>query len=498
MLRSVRLLWLIVTVGAALQVCPVARAQSVLNYHGTPTRNGAYVIPGLTWERAGRIHIDHSFDGRIDGHIYAQPLYWHSPKTGRRLLIVASENDVVYALDARSGRVVWRKSLGRPANGSALPCGNISPLGITGTPVIDDVKVAVYLDAMVDAGDGSDPQHLVFGLGLDGGLLPGFPINVAQALKTRGVIFTPRIQNQRGAVVIVDRRLFIPYGGHFGDCGPYHGWVVGIGLDKPHIVAWSTRAAGGGVWAPGGISYDGRSLFIATGNTKDTDRWADGEAVIRLGIDLKHSTSPQDFFAPADWKTLDDYDEDIGGVNSLPIDLQKQSGHARLLLALGKDGKAYLLDRDNLGGIGGAIAVKKVARGSIITAPATYPAPGGAFVAFEGFGSECPTGLSNPGLIVLKIQARSPMISTAWCGSVDGHGAAIVTTTDGGSNPIVWIVGAEGDNRLHSFRGDTGEPVFTGGGARDAMGGLRHFVTVLAADGRLFVAADDRIYAFKP
>jgi hypothetical protein len=90
------------------------------------------------------------------------------------------------------------------------------------------------------------------------------------------------------------------------------------------------------------------------------------------------------------------------------------------------------------------------------------------------------------------------MISSAWCGSVDGRGSAIVTTTDGGLNPIVWIAGAEGDNRLHGFRGDTGEPVFTGGGPRDVMQGLRHFVTILAADGRLFVAADGRIYAFMP
>jgi hypothetical protein len=100
---------------------------------------------------------------------------------------------------------------------------------------------------------------------------------------------------------------------------------------------------------------------------------------------------------------------------------------------------------------------------------------------------------------VLKIEAQqSPMISTAWCGSGRWIGSAIVTTTDDGSNPIVWIVGAEGDNRLHGFRGDTGEPVFTFGGPRDVMQSLRHFVTILAAAGRLFVAADGRIYAFMP
>jgi hypothetical protein len=494
--------WLFLAMGTAFLPGTNAHAQSVLSYHGAPSRSGTYVIPGLTWQRAREIHFDPAFDGHIDGHIYAQPLFWQSSKINRRLLLIATEDDVVYALDARLGKVVWRKSLGRPVERLALPCGNISPLGITGTPVIDDIKGAIYLDAMVNAEDGSGPQHLMFGLLVDdGSVLPGFPVNVAQALKARGLTFIPRLQNQRGALAIAGRTLFVPYGGHLGDCGPYHGWVVGMALEAPRtIAAWATRGAGGGVWAPGGISYDGSSLFVATGNTKNAEEWADGEAVIRLGTALKRSTNPRDFFAPADWKTLDDYDEDLGGVCPLPVDLQDRGDGARLVVALGKDGKAYLLNRDYLGGIGGALAVEKVARDRIVTAPAAYPvSDGGTLVAFEGHGSGCPSIISNPGLTVLKIRAhRSPIISTAWCGSVYGRGSPIVTTTEDGSNAIVWIAGAEGDNRLHGFRGDTGEPVFTGGGPRDVMEGLHHFVTILAADGRLFIAGDGRIFAFTP
>jgi hypothetical protein len=69
-----------------------------------------------------------------------------------------------------------------------------------------------------------------------------------------------------------------------------------------------------------------------------------------------------------------------------------------------------------------------------------------------------------------------------------------VTTTDGHSNPIVWIVGAEGDNRLHGFRGDTGEPLFTE--LSPEMAGLRHFQTLIATEQRLYVGADGGIYAF--
>jgi hypothetical protein len=83
-------------------------------------------------------------------------------------------------------------------------------------------------------------------------------------------------------------------------------------------------------------------------------------------------------------------------------------------------------------------------------------------------------------------------IATAWCAQVDGAGAPIVTTTDGHSDPIVWMLGAEGDNRLHGFRGDTGEPLFESG----RLAGLRHFQTLIATGNRLFVGADNRVYSF--
>jgi hypothetical protein len=120
--------------------------------------------------------------------------------------------------------------------------------------------------------------------------------------------------------------------------------------------------------------------------------------------------------------------------------------------------------------------------------------PGGAFVAFEGEGTNCPGRRGD--LTVLAIRAEpSPAISTSWCGAVRGRGSPIVTTTDGRSDPIVWMVGAEGDDRLHGFRGDTGAPVFAGG---EAMEGLRHFETLIAAGGRLYVAGDGRVFAWEP
>jgi len=193
----------------------------------------------------------------------------------------------------------------------------------------------------------------------------------------------------------------VPFRGHFGDCGQYRGFVLGISLSDPRTIrSWAARARGGGIWAPGGVSTDGTSLFVATGNTFGTRTWSDGEAVIRLAPDLHRSDDKRDFFAPTNWAALDARDVDLGGSNPLPLEVS--GGSQPLILALGKDGKAYLLDRNNLGGIGGQLAMETVSDRAIITAPVTYPAAEGSFVAVQAEGTRCPTAAR--GLLTLKIR----------------------------------------------------------------------------------------------
>jgi hypothetical protein len=214
--------------------------------------------------------------------------------------------------------------------------------------------------------------------------------------------------------------------------------------------------------------------------------------VFRLKSDLHPSDRSADFFATANWRALDDRDADLGGTNPLPHDLPSGGGTQPVVLALGEDGRAYLLDRHNLGGIGGSLVAERVSTEPIRTAPAVYPSAGGLMVAFEGAGARCPAGQRGD-LTVLKIAAGTPpVIMTAWCGAVAGGGSPIVTTTNGSANPIVWMLGADPDNRLKGFRGDTGESLFTSA----PLAGLRHFQTLIAADGRLYVGADGRLYAF--
>ncbi|HLI22870.1 MAG TPA: hypothetical protein VKV32_17235 [Stellaceae bacterium] len=457
----------------------------VLTYHADAARSGDFVIPNLTAQRARALHPDPGFHAEIAGHVYAQPLFWHPAGGGAGLVLVPTEDDTVYALDGATGKTVWKQVLGQPVPRSALPCGNIDPLGITGTPAIDPRDGAIYLDAMTMKSGAA--AHEIFGLSLrDGSVLPGWPVDVGTAVSG----FTARNQNQRAALALLGDSVYVGFGGHFGDCASYHGWVVGAKLVAPHqVTSWHTPAQPGAVWAPGGIASDGRSLYIATGNTMGARQWSGGEAVIRLPPDLQFSDGTKDYFAPGNWREMDERDADLGGVAPALIDVP---GAAPLVLALGKDGKAYLLDRNNLGGIGHALAEREVSPRAIRTATASYTVGEAVYVAFEGPGSDCPAGSSGRGLTVLKITASPPAIATAWCGAVDGRGAPIVTTTDGKSDPIVWMLGAEGDDRLYGFAGDSGQKLVE----TAPMRGLRHFQTLIATPDRLYVAGDSAVYAF--
>jgi hypothetical protein len=176
--------------------------KSVLTYHADPGRSGNFIVPSLTWERASSLQLDGNFHARVSGHVYAQPLYWRGSESSSGALLVATENNTVHAIDAVSGEERWQRSLGQPVPRSSLPCGNISPLGVTGTPVIDASTEAIYLNAAVEGASG--PRHLVFALLLkDGTPLPGWPIDIMEALAREGQTFVARDQNQRGALAIL-------------------------------------------------------------------------------------------------------------------------------------------------------------------------------------------------------------------------------------------------------------------------------------------------------
>jgi len=475
-----------------------AASASVLQYHKHPTRDGHYVDATFSRANAARLQRDPSFHARLHGPTYAHPLFWAASNPSEKdLLFVATEQNDVYALDASTGTVVWHRSVGQPVPRRDLPCGNIDPLGITGTPVVDPASRTLVVAAMTTADAGTRNAHLIAALSIDdGSMRAGWPVDVSR-IRAGSLPFTAATQNQRGALALLNGVVYVPYGGHFGDCGDYHGWVVGVSMTNPASTsAWRTRAKGGGIWAPGGIASDGKSIYVVTGNTFGVSTWSDGEAIIRLRAGPTFTQQPADFFTPADWLTLDSTDRDLGGSGPLLIHVAGATP-SRLIVALGKDGQAYLVDQARMGGIGGAVAKQRVSRTSLINAAAAYPTAQGTYVVFEGRGIGCPRGQAAS-LTAFKISATSPpTVRVAWCADQHGAGSPIATTIDGRSDAIVWSVGAEGDNRLRGFDGDTGQVVFDGGGSEDVMSFVRRFQTPIVAKGRIFVAGDSELYAFR-
>jgi hypothetical protein len=461
---------------------------NVTQHHNHYTRDGLYIDAAFTYSAVTNLTRDVSFNGAISGNVYAQPLYIEGGPGGEAVVIAVTESNNVYALDAVSGNIVWQDNLGASVPLAHLPCGDIDPLGITGTPVVDLTNRALFVDAMTTPDGGTTKQHLIYSLNVDTGATnSGWPVNVNAAAQYNGTAFTSASQNERGALALLDGYVYVPYGGHWGDCSTYHGWIVGVQETNPaNVLAWATSANGGGAWGPGGIaSDDGIHPYLATGNTFNVSTWGGGDAVVHFQPGPVFSGLTNDYWAPTNWVSLDGADQDLGSSGPLVLDVPGATP-SQLIFAFGKDGKAYLLNRTNLGGVSPAVttlAVGGVARNAAVT----YRTSLGTYVAVDTDGE----------LVALRIGASSPpTISVAWSLSFSGQGSPFVTSTDGTNNTIVWVIGSEGDQKLHGYNGDTGAVIFNGGGANQLMANTRRFNTAIAARGHIYVANDNKVYSF--
>ena len=278
------------------------------------------------------IHI--AWHASLDGNaVYAQPLI-----SGGRVF-VATEGDDVYALSARDGHVLWKENVGAPLEdvSSAAGCGDVDPLGITSTPVVDTATGTLYVVAEVSRGGSPPVGHRLFAIDVKSGRItrstsadPPLPAGES-----------PVYLLQRAALALGNGRIYIGYGGQFGDCGSYHGWVVGIGVN-PGVATASFNvtpaSSGGAVWqSGGGPSIDSAgNVFFTTGNTLGAPNSPWAEAVVKVGAGLE---SPP--LASFQDRTATD-DEDLG------------TGEATLLpdgdvFAVGKTDRGYLLRQSDLG-----------------------------------------------------------------------------------------------------------------------------------------------------
>jgi polyvinyl alcohol dehydrogenase (cytochrome) len=291
-------------------------------YHRTNARDGnAATLAPLS---------DLSVDWRahLDGAVYGQPLV-----VGDRVF-AATEHDTVYALDPGSGKVLWSAHVGDPVPRADLPCGNIDPLGITGTMVYDPATNQVF--ALAETAGG---KHTLVGVDADTGR-----VRVrAAAEPPRG---DPIAHQQRGALTLLGDRVYIPYGGLLGDCGDYIGSVVSVATDgrgKVRAYAVPTTREGG-IWGTGGAVVDGGRLLYAAGNGESTGDYDGSDSVISLSADLDRTA----FFAPSTWADDNARDLDLGSMSPAVA--------GSYVYIAGKRGVGYVLRRGDLGGIGGEVA----------------------------------------------------------------------------------------------------------------------------------------------
>ena len=487
MTRSISIV-AILTASLCVVVTRTIAQVNVTQEHNNPSRDGVYIDPAFTREAVPKLMRDLNFDGTISGNVYAQPFYIEGGPNGPMIIAVTESNNV-YALDATAGTVIWQRTdIGPSVPSSSLACSNIDPVGITGTPVVDLVSRRLFFDALID---GATIKHFIYSLNVDTGETdPGWPEDVNATATYNGMTFESQIQEERGALALVDGIVYVSYSGYSGDCESYHGWVVGVDINNPtNVLAWATTAVGGGIWGHGGVASDGTNMFVVTGNTFNTGgNWMGGEAIIRLQAGPTWTGQPTDYWAPTNWLNLDEGDTDLGGVSATVIDAPGATP-SQLVLALGKDSNAYLVDRNNLGGVTAPVAQASVSEINRGTSAVTYNTSQGTYFAFHNEANAIRAYKITP--------TNPPTITFAWSMSQTGRGSPWVTTTDGASNFLVWVTGVAGDQRLHAYDGDTGTPIYAGGGANELMTGTRQWNTGIAARGTIYFGADNKVYAFK-
>ncbi len=489
---------------------------SVLEHHLHATRDGAYTDANVTTAAAGALKMDANFKPpAITGTIYGQPLYVDGWKTGQDAIFVATDQNHVTALDGMTGAMLWDVTLGPAVPLTKLPCGQPYPFyGVNSTPIINLATRTLYTESFQTPDGGTTFKHYVYALSIDTGMTQtGWPVDVGATVKN----FTPGVQQNRGALELLGGTVYVPYAGLNGDCGTYHGWVVGISTTTPTTVAsYSTSATRGGIW--GALASDGTSLFATTGNTaKGTTTWSGGEALIRFTAGPKFSGATTDYFTPSNWEALDTGDADLGSSAPILFDMPGAT-LPHLAAAMGKFGVVHLLNRDSLGGKGtgngttgeGLFSLSvNGENGQIKGTPATYTTAKGRYIVLRTeLGNPnaitvCPTGTSGDMLALSVTTANPPTLVPAWCAVSGGQGSPIATTTDGTSNALLWVVSTGGTNKLLAFNGDTGVPVTN---TAAAMGTVQHWTSPIVAKGRFIVgggsssatAANDKgaVYAF--
>lgn len=299
-------------------------------YHRTLDRAG--VSPDMP-AVSGAPHVVREL--KLDAAMYASPVVVGGT------VVAATEGNTVYAFD-RAGTKRWERHLGDPSPAGERPCGNIDPLGITGTPIVSAATIYVALEL------GGPPRHRLVALDLKSGA-----VKWQRSLDAPGV--ETAAMQERGALTISGGRVWVPFGGLAGDCGGYKGRLIGVPLngagDQVVYTVPTTREAG--IWTTPGPAVDSAgNIYVAVGNGESGagDAYDFSDSVLNIGTD----GSLLDSFSPSTWAADNDADLDLGSQGPALV--------GKWVFTAGKSGTAYVLRRGHLGGIGGEVSKAAVCR----------------------------------------------------------------------------------------------------------------------------------------
>lgn len=364
-------------------------------------------------------------------------------------VLVATENNTVYSLDLFTGALVWKAHVGSPVAASTLPCGNITPVtGITGTPAVDVRADRLYVVAFLGG------RHVLFTLRLVDGT-----VVTQRVVDPPGS--NPAVQQERGALALGSGYVYVPFGGLYGDCGNYHGYLeavpVGVGVGGSVLSYQVPSSREAGIWSPAGetVASSG-SVYVVTGNGASRSAFDYSNSVVKLSPDLH----VQSYFAPANWSSLNASDTDLGSVGAT---LLPSLG---VVVAIGKQGVAYLLNADQLGGIGGQIALRPVCTG----------AWGGTAWAGSTVFVPCADGL-------LALSVTATTIAVKW------KAAHIVLASPIVAAGVLWAIDTI-SAKVYALNPSSGAVLYTA-----SLGAARHFNTLAATEGFVVAPAGTHVVA---
>jgi PQQ-like domain len=421
----------------------------------------------------------------LDGNILAEPLVFNG------IVYAVTLQGTVYAINQSSGTVAWSLNVGTPKSWSGQ-CGNINPLGISGTPVIDTAAGRIYVAENLAA----DSAWHVFAVDLSTHLKV-MDTTIPTSLGT-GLDWT--IQQERGALALANGNVYVPFGGRAGDCGAYHGWIFAVPTNGAAVTNYyETPGQGAGFWTAGGVVVDDSTgkVFDTSGNGTSSGCNAnsngtpvyENDAVVRFSATLAH----EDAFIPQDWQSnWCNNDQDIGSASIVLI-------NPTLAFQSGKWGSGFLVNPQSLGGMDGQLyPTPKPAAYSAVDvcfsshrdanfASYAYAAPY-VYVSCEHNSTDNIRG----GLVALSVDTTahtmgscdSTCAGAAWKTADITFGAPIVA---GGA---VWAVDLGGGG-LYGFNASTGAQIYHSSGF-----GVSHFTTPSEAGGQIFVGSSNVIRSF--